>query len=146
MRRILTVLATTAMAAGMVFAQAQSPANHPNHRAMAREQWQAALNLNDTQKAEAKVIFGQARQEAQPLRAQLKQNREALEIAVKTNDKAQIAKLSAAEGQVIGKLMTVRTEAMAKFYQDLTPAQRLKADQLYHQHRMQRMEHSRTRS
>ena len=138
MRRILTILATTTLAAGIVFAQ--PPANRPNHRAATRQRLVQALNLNAMQKDQAKLIFQQARQSAEPLRSQLKQDRQALAAAVKTNDKAQIDKLSAERGQLLGKLTAARTEAMAKFYQILTPEQRAKAAQLrqeWRQHRTQ---------
>jgi protein CpxP len=136
MRRILTIFATTALAAGLVFSQ--TPANRPSHHATPRQRLAQALNLNDTQKDQAKLIFQQARQSAEPLRSQLKQDRQALATAVKANDKAQIEKLSAARGQLIGKLTTVRTEAMAKFYQVLTPEQRAKAEQLRQEWRQHR--------
>ena len=135
MKRTMTFLATAAMAAGMVFGQT-APV-HQNGRMAARQRFERALNLNDTQKAQAKSIFQNARQENAPLRAQLKQNRDALQVAVKTNDKARIDQLSAAEGQVIGKMMATRTEAMAKFYQTLTPEQRAKADQMHQNWKMQ---------
>ena len=70
----------------------------------------------------------------------MKQDRQALATAVKTNDTAQIDKLSATEVSLIGKLMAVRTEAMAKFYQVLTPEQRMKADQLHQNWRQHRRE------
>lgn len=124
MKRTLTIFGATVLAAGMMFAQGQ--ANHARHR-------MEALNLNDAQKAQAKAIFGEAKQSAAPLRAELKQDREAMANAVKSNDRAQIEKLSTAEGRVLGKLMAVRTEAMAKFYQTLTPEQKAKAEQLHQQ-------------
>lgn len=139
MKRTLTIFATAAMAAGMMLAQ--PAAKQPEHRRMFRQKMAQELNLNDTQKAQAKSIFGNARQAAQPLRAELKQDREAMRVAVKTNDAAQIEKLSRQEGQVLGKLMAVRTEAMAKFYQSLTPEQRAKVDQL-HQNWRQRRQHT----
>jgi|SRR5579872_294672 len=129
MKRTLTIFATAAMAAGMMLAQ--PAANQPHRRGMFGQKLARELNLNDAQKAQAKSIFANARQAAEPLRAQLKQDREALRAAVKTNDTARIDKLSGQEGQIIGKLMAARGEAMARFYQTLTPQQRLQADQLH---------------
>jgi Spy/CpxP family protein refolding chaperone len=136
MKRTLTIFAAAALAAGLMVAQ--TAATHKNPRMAARQRMEEALNLTDAQKAQAKSIFLNARQEAQPLRAQLKSDREALRVAVKANDTAQIDKLSANEGRVIGKLMAVRHEAMAKFYQSLTPEQRAKADQLHSQMKQNR--------
>jgi periplasmic protein CpxP/Spy len=138
MRRILTILTTTLLATGIVLAQ--PPAAQPDHRATARQRLVQALNLNAMQKDQARLIFQQARQSAEPLRSQLKQDRQALAAAVKANEKAQIDKLSAERGQLLGKLTATRTEAMAKFYQILTPEQRAKAAQLrqeWRQHRKQ---------
>lgn len=134
MKRTLTLLATTALAAGMVFAQA---VNHPTRRATARPRMEQALKLTDSQKAQAKTIFQSAREEAKPWIAQLRQDRAALNAAVKSDNLQQIDKLAAARGQVMGKLMTARSEAMAKFYQILTPEQRAKADQMHQQRRQE---------
>ena len=98
-----------------------------------------ALNLTDTQKDQARTIFQQARQSAQPIRQELKQNREKLSAAAKiTNSGSDIQKLATEQGRLLGKLIAIRTEAKAKFYQMLTPEQRVKDDQLHEQFR-QRM-------
>lgn len=136
MRRILTILATTALATGIVVAR--PPAAQPDRRATVRQRLVQALDLNAMQKDQAKLIFQQARQSAEPLRSQLKQDRQALAAAVKTNDKAQMDKLSVERGQLLGKLTATRTEAMAKFYQILTPEQRAKAAQLHQEWRQHR--------
>lgn len=143
MKRILTILAGTALAAGMALAQTQTPGapNRPGHSPMAHRRMAQSLNLSDAQRAQAREIFGQARKAAQPLRAEMKLDRQALSAAVKANDKSEIDKLSAAEGRLIGKLMAARTEARARFYQVLTPEQRMKADQMHQgwrQHRRER--------
>ena len=145
MKRQLIKLATAGgLAAGMIFAQAQAPAAQhnqgkarrgwtaqKNHRKMARARAMAALNLSPEQKAKAKTIFTQARETAKPVRAELRQNREAMLAAVKSNDKAQIAKLASERGRLDARLATARGEAMAKFYQELTPAQRTKAQEMH---------------
>ena len=103
------------------------------------------LNLTDTQKQQAKTIFQQARQTAQPVREQLKQNRQALAEAAKAgNGEAAIQQLSARQGNLLGQMVAVRTEAFAKFYATLTPEQRTKADQLRQQfqQRMLSRQHS----
>jgi Spy/CpxP family protein refolding chaperone len=129
-----------ALAAGMAFAQTPAPqppsggtgngATMMPRRARARRRMLQALNLTDAQKAQAKTIFQQARQSNQPLRQQLQQNRAALSAAVKAGDSAQIQQLAAAQGQIVGKMTAVRTQAMANLYATLTPDQRAKADQI----------------
>ena len=79
-----------------------------------RQHMMQALNLTDAQKQQAKTIFQDARQKAQPLRDQLKQNREALTAAVKADDVARIHSLTAERGKLEGQMLGIRTEAMAK--------------------------------
>ena len=121
-----------------------------NHRFQARQRMMAALNLTPDQKTMAKSIFGQAREASKPVRMELRQNREAMATAIKSNDQAQIAKLAAERGKLTAKLDTNRADAMAKFYQALTPAQRAKADEMHaeFQERMRQLrnEHRGTRT
>jgi periplasmic protein CpxP/Spy len=151
MKRNLMKFATVgALAAGMAFAQSQAPAPQPApgqgggkakfaRRAAGRRRMMQALNLTDAQKQQAKSIFQQARETAQPLRAQLKQSREAMAAAAKVGNTAQIQQLATDQGNLLGRMIAVRTEAMAKFYNTLTSEQRAKADQI--QQRMhQRMQ------
>lgn len=91
----------------------------------------AALNLSDAQKATAKQLFADARQQSEPLMQQLKQVRTDLEAAVKANNTAQISTLTARQGQISGQLAEIRTKAMASFYAQLTPEQKAKADELH---------------
>jgi len=129
--------AASALAAGMAFAQAPAQGSaqpgHARHHFAQRQKMMQALNLTDAQKAQAKTIFQQARQSAQPLREQLKQNHQALAAAVKADDVAQIRSLSTQAGALRGQMMAVRSEAMAKFYATLTPEQRTQAAQLRQQ-------------
>src|SRR4051794_1176661 len=109
MKQHLAKLATVAaLAAGMAMAQAPAAPADPAHpradrpwaarRGALRQRMAQALNLNDAQKDQAKAIFQQAKQNAQPLALQLKQSREALAAAVKANDVAQIHSLAAQQG------------------------------------------------
>lgn len=126
------------LAAGMVFAQTSSTAPapqgngtaHVNRRAAARHRMMQALNLTESQKQQAKTIFEQARKSAQPVVQELMQNREALAAAVKADDTAGIQQLAAKQGQLRGQMLSAHAEAMAKFYQTLTPAQKAKAEQI----------------
>jgi Spy/CpxP family protein refolding chaperone len=167
-RQLIKLAAVGSIAAGMIFAQAQTAppsagqnnqaqAGHAmrgvngmhNRRGAARRREMAALNLTPEQKTMAKSIFAQAREQSKPVRMEMRQNREALAAAVKANDKPQIDRLSAERGRLAAKLSASRGEAMAKFYQTLTPAQRAKADAMHAraQARMREMrEHRGTRT
>ena len=94
------------------------------------------LNLSEAQKTQARTIFDQARQSAQPVRQELRANREKLSAAAKVaNNDSDIQKLSVEQGRLLGKLIAIHTEARAKFYQILTPEQRVKSDQMHEQMR-----------
>jgi Spy/CpxP family protein refolding chaperone len=130
------------MAAGMAFAQGQSPSPSANQPAARRNlmrqhfaQMEQQLNLTDTQKQQAKSIFDNARTSAQPIRQQLRENHQALMSAAKTQNDSQIQQLSAKQGKLEGQLVAIRTEAFSKFYAMLTPEQRTKADQMHEQFR-----------
>jgi Spy/CpxP family protein refolding chaperone len=84
------------------------------------------LNLTPAQQAQEKSIFQGARQSGQPIRQQLKQTRQSLRAAVQANDAAAIQQLAASEGGQIGQLAAIRSTAMAKVYQMLTPDQQQK--------------------
>jgi len=139
-----------AMTAGMALAgqQGTQPANSqppaaktPMHRpfARARRNFMQSLNLSDAQKAQAKAIFQETRQKAEPVRAELRQNREAMTAAVKADNKADIQKLSRTTGELMGRMTALRAEARAKFYNLLTPEQRATAQKLHAEfrHRME---------
>jgi len=136
-RKWMMFAAAGVLAAGVLVAQvAQAP--HPGRgsaavtrRAMARHRMMKSLNLTDAQKQQAKTIFQQARQSVQPVVQQLRQDRQAL-AAVKANDSATIQQLTAAQGKLRGQIMEARAQAMARFYQTLTPEQRAKAERKSH--------------
>ena len=145
--QLIKFVATGALAAGMAFAQSAPVTSAPNvapgttHNArnhFRRNHFakiSQELNLTDGQKAQAKTIFGQARETAKPIREELKANRQAMRAAVKADNKSQIEQLAKVRGNLMGKMMAIRTEAAAKFYQVLTPEQRAKAEQLHQQAR-----------
>jgi Spy/CpxP family protein refolding chaperone len=156
-RQFLTLIASGALAAGMALAQAPAtpapgaPAGttqhaHRNFRQQRRARFEQQLNLTDAQKAQAKTIFGQARETSKPVREQLKANRQALRAAVKADNRSEIEKLSTARGSLMGKMMAIHSEASAKFYQMLTPEQRAKAEQLHAQFRERVREHRNQKS
>jgi len=126
---VFKIATIAALAAGMAIAQPATPAQGGGHKA-ARHRMFQALDLSDAQKQQAKQIFQQARETAQPVAKQLRENREALQAAVKANNLSQIQTLSAQAGPLQAQLLAIRSEAMAKFYATLTPEQRTKADQI----------------
>jgi Spy/CpxP family protein refolding chaperone len=140
--KILTIVAATAMAAGMSFAQsAPAPQNrmgtahrsvspHAQNRRAHRQAMMQELNLTPAQKTQAKNIFQGAWQSSRPIFQQLRQNNQALAAAVRSNDTAKIRELSAAQGNLRGQMVANHEMAMAQFYQILTPEQRTKADQI----------------
>jgi Spy/CpxP family protein refolding chaperone len=90
----------------------------------------AYLNLTPAQQAQEKSIFEGARQSAQPLRQQLRQTRESLRAAVQANNTVQIQQFAQTEGSELGQLMAIRSTAMAKVHQILTPDQQQKLSAL----------------
>jgi protein CpxP len=84
------------------------------------------LNLTEAQQTQAKAIFHDARQSARPIRQQLQQTRQSLRAAVQANNSAQIQQLATTEGSQVGQLAAIRSTAMAKVYQVLTPDQQQK--------------------
>jgi Spy/CpxP family protein refolding chaperone len=84
------------------------------------------LGLTGAQHAQAKSIFQDARQSAQPVRQQLRETRQSLRAAVQANNASQIQQLASTEGGEIGQLAAIRSTAMAKVYQILTPDQQQK--------------------
>ncbi len=139
-------VAVTALATGIALAQAPATGTRPapqkapfTHPMFGHEQMMQALNLTAAQHQQASTIFGDARQKAEPIRQEMRQNREALHAAVKANNTSQIERLSSHQGELLGKAVAIRSEAMAKFYAILTPEQRTKADEMLSRKR-QRME------
>ncbi len=129
-KKVLSVVAAGALATGLVFAQAGG-GHHGMWRAHRMAFLTQQLNLTDAQQAAAKDIFSQARKDAQPIMDQLKQGHEAVAAAVKAGKSdAELTQLSEQQGVLMGQLAAIRTKAMAKFYAQLTPDQKTKADQL----------------
>ncbi len=146
----MTLASIGALAAGMAFAQAPAAPAAPAQpakpgvarRLNLRRRMTKRLNLTDAQKQQAKTIFQQAKQSAQPVRDQLKQDRQALTAAVENNDTVKIGQLSTTIGSLQGQLVSIRSSAMAKFFATLTPDQKAKAEQMRQSIR-QRMEQRR---
>lgn len=103
--RYSVILLLTLLAAGAAFAQKP--------------------NLTPEQKAQAKEIFGQARRDAQPLRQELRLNRQAMAQAVTAGKReAEIRQLATAQGNTLGQLIAIRSQARARVAAQLTPEQK----------------------
>jgi len=86
------------------------------------------LNLTPEQRAQAKAIFSQTRRDAQPLRQELKQNRQAMAQAIASGKgEAEIRQLATAQGNTLGQLIALRSQARARFVSQLTPEQKAQA-------------------
>ena len=109
---------------------------------MLRQRVIRQLNLTADQKQQAKAIMQQAKADAQPLRQELKQNRQAMDQAIQSGaGEAQIRQLAATQGNILGQIVAVRSQARARFNALLTPEQKAKAEAMRSQFRgrMQRM-------
>jgi Spy/CpxP family protein refolding chaperone len=115
-----TAIAVLGASTSLFAAETSSASGHRHGRHGA---FLSSLNLTPAQQAQEKSIFQEARQSAQPLRQQLRQTRQSLWAAVQANNTAQIQQLAATRGSELGQLMAIRSTAMAKVYQTLTPDQ-----------------------
>jgi Spy/CpxP family protein refolding chaperone len=93
------------------------------------------LGLTESQKEQAITIFRNARKSSQPVHQELRQNRELLTAAAKSASELDIQRLATEQGRLFGQLVAIRARASAKFYQTLTPEQRVKYDQMREQSR-----------
>jgi len=130
-KKLAAGVAVVALGAAALFAQAQQTAQRRfrNPDRMLR-MTATALNMTDAQRAQARTIFQQARQSAQPVRQQLRETRKSLQAAVQSGNTGQIQQLASTEGSEIGQLTAIRSEAFAKVYQTLTPEQQQKLNSL----------------
>ncbi len=124
-KKFAAITAVAALgASGLIFAAETQVRRHFHHNGALMQV------LTDSQKAQAKTIFQQARQTAQPVRQELMQNRKSLQAAVQSGNTDQIQKLSAAEGSEVGQLMAIHSSAFSKVYQTLSPEQKQKLTEL----------------
>jgi Spy/CpxP family protein refolding chaperone len=131
--------AVAALGAASLFAAETSAAG--GHRHGRGAFLSSQLGLTAAQQTQAKAIFQDARQSTQPIRQQLKQTRQSLRAAVEANNTAQIQQLAATEGSQAGQLAAVRSTAMAKVYQILTPDQQQKLASLRQARQARRAAH-----
>jgi len=121
--------AIAVLGATSLFAAETSPADSHRHGRLGAF-LTSYLNLTAAQQAQEKSIFQGARKSAQPLRQELRQTRQSLRAAIQANSTAQIQQLAATEGSELGRLAAIRSTAMAKVYQTLTPDQQQKLNAL----------------
>lgn len=132
-KTLLAAAGVIAIAAGTVAANGQAGFNgHGGGPAHRLEMLSTALDLTEAQKAFAKATFEEARTAAQPIMAQLKQGHEAVAAAVKAGKpEAEMSQLAASQGTLMSQMAVIHAKAMARFYNQLTPEQKTKADQLH---------------
>jgi Spy/CpxP family protein refolding chaperone len=123
-----TAIAVLGAATSLFAAETSSAVGHRHGRHGAF--LSAYLNLTPAQQAQEKSIFQGERQSAQPIRQQLRQTRQSLRAAVLADNTAQIQQLATTEGGELGQLMAIRSTAMAKVHQILTPEQQQKLSAL----------------
>jgi Spy/CpxP family protein refolding chaperone len=123
-----TAMAVLGAATSLFAAETSSAGGHRHGRHGAF--LSAYLNLTPAQQAQEKSIFQGERQSAQPIRQQLRQTRQSLRAAVQADNTAQIQQLATTEGGELGQLMAIRSTAMAKVHQILTPEQQQKLSAL----------------
>ena len=140
MKRLIGIATTTALSAGLLLAQGPgfgwgagqqgNPPADPEVRQERRLNFLgAALELTETQKQQAKVIFDGACQSAQAIQPLLQQAQQTLRDAAKANASAsEIETLAAEVGKLMAQMRAIHANAFANFYQILTPVQREKLE------------------
>lgn len=134
-KTLMRTAALGALAVGLLLAQPPMGAFGQGGRRMGargkvfRELLSGYLGLSDAQKAQAKTIFGNARQSAKPILDQLKTTRAGLNAAIMAGQPTD--QLAAQQGALIGKLIAIRAGAREQFRALLTPEQQQKLQQLF---------------
>jgi hypothetical protein len=144
-KQLIAVAGAVALASvGLLASVAPSQKTTAPHEGFVTE-IETVLAMAPAQKDQARTAIDEARQSATPIRQELMNTNRDLRAAIRSDNTAQIQRLSATEGQEIGRLLAIRSSAVAKVYNTLRPDQRTKADalqQLMMKGMQQRMEHS----
>jgi Spy/CpxP family protein refolding chaperone len=136
-KKIYSVCAVGVLAAGMMFAKEQGFGQKGRLDFLATR-----LSLTDAQKQSAQSIFDEARTAAKPVRDQLRETPQALTAAVKAGRiDSELTEIATRQGALMGQLSAIRAKGFSKLYAQLTPEQRVKADQMHQ--RMTGMGHRR---
>jgi Spy/CpxP family protein refolding chaperone len=95
-----------------------------------------ALNLTDAQKTEVKAAMDAARPTVEPLMKKQEEQHRQLEAATANGqfDEAQVRALATQQAQTMVDLTVEHERLKAKIYNLLTPEQRIKAQQMMHEH------------
>jgi Spy/CpxP family protein refolding chaperone len=130
--RILATFGALALATG-AFAAAEQAREHRAHNRGGHFLDRAAtqLDLTDAQKQFAQSLFRENREAARPLMQQLREGREQMAAAVKANNDAEITRIANQQAQLTAQLHALQAKSLAKFYAQLTPEQKVKADGMY---------------
>jgi Spy/CpxP family protein refolding chaperone len=136
-RNALIFVISSALSAGVLMAdQSASTQNRQRTHEGFVGRFSSTLGLTAQQTQEAKAIFKSERDAARPVRRQLFAERTAVREAVQSGKPLpEVQQLANNEGSVLGQLAGMRAEAFAKFYAELTPAQRQKLTAMHHQWR-----------
>jgi Spy/CpxP family protein refolding chaperone len=126
-KKIYGAAALVVLAGGMLFANEQ--ASRPQRRL---DFLASKLDLTDAQKQSAQSIFAQSREAAKPVIEQLKQGHEAMAAAIKAGkSEAELTQIATQQGALVGQLSAIHAKAFSQLYAQLTPDQKVKADQLH---------------
>lgn len=143
--KIISGVAALALSAGAFAATQAAPQHRHGFRARMFSRMAQELNLNDTQKQFAHDLFKQSREQAKPIVDQLRAGHDKMAAAVKAGDEQQIDQIAQNQAQLQGQVAAIHAKSMAKFYAQLTPDQKTKADAL-HERMKGRLEHWRQRT
>jgi len=128
---LIAVVGVGALASVGLFASV-SPAQKPaGHQDRFISEIETVLAMTPAQKDQAQTAIREARETARPVRQELMTTNKALQSAIHSDNTAQIQELSKTEGQEIGQLLNIRSSAVAKVYNTLTPQQKTRADALH---------------
>lgn len=89
------------------------------------------LNLTPQQKTQTREFMANARKESAGLRQVMIQDRQVLADAIKSGDNAKIDQVTKSEAPVMAQLAAIRAHTAEKIYATLTPAQKVKADNMW---------------
>jgi Spy/CpxP family protein refolding chaperone len=128
--RIAAGVAALALASG-IYAAAPQTSERRHGRMHRMERVATELQLTDAQKEFARTLFQENRAAARPIAQELRQGRQQMAAAVKANNEAEITRLANQQAQLTAQLNALRAKSMAKFYAQLTPEQKVKADAMY---------------
>ena len=130
-KQLTAIAGVGALTAVGLFASVAPAEKTTGHQQRFAGEIETILAMTPKQRDQAQRAIQEARQSAKPIREELMSTTKALEAAVRSDRTGEIQRLSTTEGQEIGQLVAIRSSAVAKVYQTLTPDQRTRADALH---------------